>query len=597
MIIKSVQIEKFKKWDVIATDLQPLDCLVGSNNSGKTSLLQALALFDFCVHHCLSGKNGNIEIVRRSIAPEDFFVIPCANPIDLWTDRITFRQKKRQTIKIATVFDNDFEATVTIDLNYNKFGIALECSDKSFGALSRLRDTRISYLPVFSSFLTEEERKTSMVIEDALARGRANSVIRNLLLDLKKEERHDILLDILRRLFPNLENITISFDEINDRYITFNYREQGKPKEFDVFMAGSGFQQFVYLFGFITLRKPTVILLDEPDVHLHGTLQRGLLSELNRLVEQGKQIIFATHSRELIASVPPQNILSIEENQARRLNLAYDVYDLLDKLGSLDPTQLTTIQAYRRVLVVENQTDWELLSVFCEKLLTESEWLEVRKRVAVCYSHGNPYKQDIEKLRKQLQQTMALQGHALKLFVVADRDYHPEIKTLESSLSSPLIQWHIWERTEIENYLLGVDVIIRLINGQTEQITIEEALFQQKFDELLNLSRNTANDRLVKAFQELDRKKDVSTLSREAREYLEKNWETHKIALADAKETVLPGLKRWLSENGYGQFSDKSLASAFRPEDFPEEVRILAQNLAAFAGEVRSGRNGENSEK
>jgi predicted ATP-dependent endonuclease of OLD family len=50
MFIKSVQIENFKRLKELNVELKSLDCLVGSNNSGKTTLLQALALFDFCLH-------------------------------------------------------------------------------------------------------------------------------------------------------------------------------------------------------------------------------------------------------------------------------------------------------------------------------------------------------------------------------------------------------------------------------------------------------------------------------------------------------------------------------------------------------------------
>ena len=39
------------------------------------------------------------------------------------------------------------------------------------------------------------------------------------------------------------------------------------------------------------LKRPSVILLDEPDVHLHGSLQGVLLRELRLLVEQGKQVL------------------------------------------------------------------------------------------------------------------------------------------------------------------------------------------------------------------------------------------------------------------------------------------------------------------
>ena len=444
MLIQKVHIENFKRWDSLDADLKPLDCLVGPNNSGKTTLLQALALFDFGVHHCLSGKNGGLEIKRRTISPEDFYVIPCANPVDLWTNRTTQAGSKHKKISVEVIFDNGLKAAVSIDLNYNRFGVALNCSDESSPSLQDLAKLRISYLPVFSTFLTQEERKTPAVIEDALARGRVNSVIRNLLLNLKRENRQDLLVDVLRRIFPNLAEISIEFDEANDRFISFTYHEKGRPKEFDVFMAGSGFQQFIYLFGFIHLRQPTIVLFDEPDAHLHGSLQDALLVEFQHLVAGGHQIIFATHSREMITRIDPSHILSIEETGAKRLQIAFDVYDTLDSLGSVDPTQLATIQAYRRVVVVENQSDWELLSIFCEKCLAPAVWPEVQRRLALCYARGNPWKQDMDRLRLQLQQMIAVQGAGLELFVIADRDYHPDRPALLRGLPSNNIHWDVW---------------------------------------------------------------------------------------------------------------------------------------------------------
>ena len=447
---------------------------------------------------------------------------------------------------------------------------------------------RISYLPVFSTFLTQEERKTPAVIEDALAHGRVNSVIRNLLLNLKRENRQHLLLEVLRRVFPNLAEISIEFDEANNRYISISYLEKSRSKELNVFMAGSGFQQFIYLFGFIHLRQPTIILFDEPDAHLHGSLQHALLSEFQHLVTDGRQILFATHSREMITRIDPSNILSIEDAGAKRLELAFDVYDTLDSLGSVDPTQLATIQAYRRVLVVENQSDWELLSIFCEKCLPPEVWPEVQRRLAVCYARGNPWKQDMDRLRHQLQQMIAVQGAALELFVIADRDYHPDLSVLLGGLPSTNIHWHVWERAEIENYLLHPDGIVRVMHKPENQMTLDEGALRSELDRLIDQSKNAANDRLVKAFDELRRKLgehwDPATLSRKAREYLQAHWDTERIALADAKEIVLPGVKRWLQSQRHGQFSDRSLAEALAPQDLAPEIHKVTRSLADFAG-------------
>lgn len=88
--ITRVTIENFKRFKTIVLELKSFDCLVGGNNSGKSTLLQALALFDFVIRNCLARKNGTdspIEIKNRFIAHEEFVVLPVANAIDLWTDK------------------------------------------------------------------------------------------------------------------------------------------------------------------------------------------------------------------------------------------------------------------------------------------------------------------------------------------------------------------------------------------------------------------------------------------------------------------------------------------------------------------------------
>lgn len=588
MRLMKVEIENFKRFERLGVELAPLNCLVGPNNSGKTTLLQAFALFDFCVHHCLNRKNGELELKRRTIQPDEFYVLPVSNPVELWTDRKTMAAGRQRVIRIRTTFDRGSEVTATIKLDYNRFGIGVDSSDQSQEWLGELLRCRMAYLPVFSVFLAQEERRTAAVIDDELARGRVHSVIRNLILDLKETDRHSELVDVLKRSFPSLEDMRIAFDEVSDRYISVTYREARHPKEFDVFSAGSGFQQFLYLFGFILLRQPMVVLLDEPDVHLHGSLQTALLQELGRLVDGGKQVLFATHSRDLIQGVSPENILSLEGEEARRLAVAFDVYDSLDRLGSIERTQLPVIQAYQRVLIVEDQADRDLLGIFCSKCLGASVWQQVERRLAVCYSKGNPYKQSIGHLREQLQQMIALQGRTLQAFVISDWDYYPDREHLSGILPSEHLRWHVWERAEIENYLLCPEAICRLLRQGRDAFPLEEPAFLMHYEGLLDASKDSANDHLVEGFEyyrgRSKEKWDAAALSRKAREYLRENWEIKKLALTDAKQVVLPGIKRWLQERGLGQFSNKTLAEALTPQDLPEELHQVARELASFTG-------------
>ena len=183
-----------------------------------------------------------------------------------------------------------------------------------------------------------------------------------------------------------------------------------------------------------------------------------------------------------------------------------------------------------RVLVVEDQADHDLLSVFCSKSLGHSVWQQAARRLAICLAKGNPCQQNIGRLRKQLEQMISLRGRPLEMFVVADRDYYPDLQHLHGALPSDHIGWHIWQRAEIENYLLCPEAIVRLLRDEKQQRNLEEPAFMHEYARLLDYSRDSAHDHLVEAFGEyrrrLEEKWDAVTLSRKAREYLTEHWDT-----------------------------------------------------------------------
>lgn len=597
MKINKIIIQNFKKFKELTADISSFDCLVGVNNSGKSTLLQSLALFDFVLHNCLAVKqtNGGVnqrvyEIKNRSIAPDEFVVIPVANAIDLWSDKIAQKSGKHVLIQIEVEFNNNKRVKATIDLNFNRYSISLETeNDQEW--LQSLAHYKISYLPVFSTFLTQEEKRTQAVIEDALSRGRVNSVIRNLLYDLKLKGEIPYLVEILQNAMPSLKELNINFDEVTDKYIEVTYKEENKNKSFDLFMAGSGFQQFVYLFGFIRLRYPDLILLDEPDVHLHGSMQASLISELKKLVkDENKQIIFATHSRDIISRLDPDQIITLNENQATRLKVNFDIYDLMESLGSFDNIQIAQLQEFKRLLVVEDQDDWKFVQVFGKKVLGEADWQKVEKRLSIFPAKGNPCKQDMVKLKEQLTGMFRLNfsGSPLKLFVLSDWDYHPFRDEMLKSLNQkdPNIQYHVWEKAEIENYLLVHNAILRLVESRNEVKNLFTDALSKTFFQLIENSKPGVEEKIAKAIEDYSKAErkgwDIVRINREVKKILDDKWENNKFDLSDAKEFVLPELKKWLQDNHLTQFTDFSLAEGLLKTEINPEIDLFIRKLAKF---------------
>jgi len=114
-----------------------------------------------------------------------------------------------------------------------------------------------------------------------------NSVIRNLLLNLKHENRQELLVDVLRTpSSQNSQDINIEFDEANDRYISFTYHEKGRPKEFERFHGREWFPAVYLPLRSYSFAPADIVLFDEPDAHLHGSLQDALLVEFEHLVDE-----------------------------------------------------------------------------------------------------------------------------------------------------------------------------------------------------------------------------------------------------------------------------------------------------------------------
>ncbi|WP_447407574.1 AAA family ATPase, partial [Clostridium perfringens] len=67
---------------------------------------------------------------------------------------------------------------------------------------------------------------------------------------------------------------------------------------------GTGVLQTLQIFSYATLFKPKLLLLDEPDSHLHPDNQGLLADSLIALVENLEtKIIISTHSRHLVESL------------------------------------------------------------------------------------------------------------------------------------------------------------------------------------------------------------------------------------------------------------------------------------------------------
>lgn len=599
MHVKSLTLRNFKQFSEATFDLQTFNLLVGPNNSGKSTVLQALLLFQFCVRSTLHRRNSGYGLENVSLGQEEFGVIPVADPLDIWKDRKAQRAGKHLKIELEARLSNDAHLAFLIDLTFNRYGIQPEVRA---GTTTGLESLNIVFVPGYVGFLPREERRTPAVRQSLVAQGRHGEIIRNILLELDKDpSSYEAFQSLLREVFPEIELFKPSFEEQTDLYIQVRYFEGGTPSErksrgpkgLDLISAGSGFHQFLQIISNILFTRPTTLLLDEPDAHLYSGLQKEVLRLFRALLKDGRieQLLIATHSAEFISRVQPNEIVLLGGPQPARLSRRADIPRVLEELGAIDNLALLNIRICRRLFFLESKEDAGVLERFLRLLWGDATYRSFAARVVTLPLNGAPLNKDVDSIMGAIRRIVEPEG-PLEAFVLSDRDYLFDVERdnkLAELNNRGNQRWHIWRRQEIENYLLVLQPILRVCaEDRREQplFAVPQEQVRNQFEQAIETSRTAVLDKLMDRYQQQERGRTAATCRRLAEKYLDENWSgERRIELCDAKDVVLPRLRDWLHDTFHVSLSNATLAEAFLPSEIDQDVQDLAVRLREFAGE------------
>lgn len=388
-MIRRFTIRGFKRFEHrTKIDLDAVTVLVGANNSGKSTILEALTLFQYCLETTrrANGKTGNKKqstLSSRSVSPDEFGVLPVAEPTDLWPNGRTTSGK---TIELRGEYDNGAEIGFTLKLSYNRFSITPKLSGDTAPAI-RQQDIRL--IPIFSGFVPREEYLTPPARQERMRLQRHGETVRNLLWDLREhhESRWDKLVDLLRYLFPE-SVLQINFDVEIDRFLNATYRDRVLTRELDVMVTGSGFHQALQILVSVLAPGARTLLLDEPDAHLHARLQTQLMGVLERLArEEPAQFILATHSPQLLGAAPGGSIRVCMEGAVVPFDVGPAQFRLLEDLGAMDRMEIVPLLTNRAIVFVENRSDQKLLEQFARKHWGEQKQQEIWRVLTFMYTY------------------------------------------------------------------------------------------------------------------------------------------------------------------------------------------------------------------
>ncbi len=270
-----------------------------------------------------------------------------------------------------------------------------------------------------------------------------------------------------------------------DEPLNFFVRDSGFVAEAG--WLGDGLQMWLQIMWFLSsVPEEATVILDEPDVYMHVEQQRTLVRLLR---DAYHQVIISTHSTEILAEVGPDEIVIVDRAR-RKSDFASSlpaVQTIIDQMGGTNNLQLMKLWAARRFLLVEGE-DVAILKYFHNILFPRSsEPIDSLPNMAYEGWGGWHFAVGSSMLLHNAA------GDEMKTYCIMDRDYHTddEVAARYSEASKRGIQLHVWERKEIENYFLRPSVVQRLISSDSsgaglpslDQVT---ANFKRLADELQN---------------------------------------------------------------------------------------------------------------
>ena len=470
-MLTRLKISNFKKLDDVDIELGKTVVLIGPNNSGKTSALQELALWDIGLRQWNAKREGKASPEKRpgvAINRLEMISIPVPNLNLLWSDLHT-RDKEQvegksrtKNIRIDVIVEgvtNDKNWSCGIEFDYSgeescicrpvrKPGFeGKPVKEAKFTEIpNEANEVRIAFLPPMSGLAAVEPKLEPGRLNVLLGEGQTAQVLRNLCYQIyeKSDGTSDWmeLTDRLKMLF-GIELIPPQY--IKERgEIKMSYKEQS-GKQFDISSSGRGLQQTLLLLAHLYANPNTVLLLDEPDAHLEVLRQRQTYQLITDIAEKkGSQIISASHSEVVLNEAADRDVVIAFVGKPHRIDdRGSQVLKSLKEIG-FDHYYLAEETGW--VLYLEGSTDFAILKAFAETLM-HKEAIDALARPFVHYVQNQPNKvNDHFWALKYAKDDLT----GLAIFDRLDRP-------LPDNMGTVALQW---KKRELENYLCMEEVLL-----------------------------------------------------------------------------------------------------------------------------------------
>jgi hypothetical protein len=579
-VITEIILRRFRGFERYSIRLADRSVLVGPNNAGKSSAIAAVRAVAGMRRRAARESPQRYEedrnLHRRGWSMPKGFGLSDENlRFDFLDDEVRLIAKFKGGARLEAVWPPPVDED-----GYNDpvapFFYVVDGNGDYFSTPARVRAAtpEIGLVPILTPIDLHEQVRSRDTVVRHLAGRLASRHFRNQLLLLTQEQstsgsgsRFDDFLAFAGPWMPETEIDAPALRRTEEgTEIDVFFYERRRPRE--LAWAGDGFQVFLQvLYHLFRLNSVETVVLDEPDVYLHPDLQRRLFQLID---SHPGQVIFASHSVELVAEAPPGSVIWIDRERRKAITSPDDatLHQLSSNMGTGFNLRLARVLRAKVVLFVEGD-DMTVLRLLAKTL--DLDHVVTGSGVATVSLGGASNRARLESFGWVADELLrgSVNGH-----VVLDRDFRSDDanRSIEQALRDHGLIPHIWERKELESYLIEVDAIGRLVDADADWVrsVLNEASQELRFHVTSRMTGAWYEDRPVRAT-------DLTTISERVTRTVESLWSTPETAWArcPAKD-LISAINAAAQRDGLRTLTAHKLARELRVAEIaPEMVGLL----------------------
>ncbi|MEW6491515.1 MAG: AAA family ATPase [Cyanobacteriota bacterium] len=217
-------------------------------------------------------------------------------------------------------------------------------------------------------------------------------------------------------------------------------------KSYKLSEQGSGLAQFILVLANAAIKNPSYILIDEPELNLHPSLQLDFLTTLGSYAGEG--VLFATHniglaraSAELIYSVRKD---AEGQSEVRKIEATPRLSEFVGELSFSGYREL----GFDKILLVEGATEVKMIQQFLRKYGKDHQIVLLPLGGSQLIKESS--EAELEEIKRICENVSALIDSER---TAPDAALEPSRATFVENCKKANIDCHVLERRAIENYL------------------------------------------------------------------------------------------------------------------------------------------------